>query len=716
MFATGMKCAGWVTVLLCCALDLISQTDSLSLGEVLVSATRTQRTLASLPMPVQLIREREIRMTGASRLQDILAEQPGLTVVPQVNGLGNGIQFQGLNPDYTMIMVDGEPLIGRYTGSLELSRLALGNIRQIELVKGPSSSLYGSEAMAGVVNLLTRTCDYDKVQGEIRYGSMNTWDGSLEGHYRLGKVSLSAFGNHYRSSGFDHFPDVYGQTVAPYYNTSLHTKAQIDLGRGHVLTLSARSFSEVQDNHYQVLTGVDSIRVSGNAYIRDRSVNPRAKWKLGPSVFLQTGFYYTDYYTNTRLYSYPNDKLYYTDTFDQSFMRPDVLLQWKPTEGQQWVVGLGMNHEQVATSRYGDADQKSQTTWYALLQHEWKPLVPLEIVSGIRVDENSIYGSQWSPKLAALYRISNRWSAKASYGKGFRAPDFRYLYLNFHNTAAPYTVLGTEQVEAQMRDLEARGELQQLLVDPSDAHHLDAERSSAVNAGLRYDDGSRWKMEFNFFRNDLRGLIESIPLAVTNDRRTYFTYANLKSAYTQGLECSVAFEWSKGWRFLLSGQVLDARDVEVLNAVKAGEVYGRDPVTKASYRLKTNDYFGLYNRSRYTGNFKIFYSPQNSPWNGSLRICYRSKFGIQQVAGSVQGIERPFSDLNANGVLDRYDHFVDSYWMLHVAVGRHLSGGLRIQAGADNLLNYKDPYNLPHISGRQLFFKIQYSLFKKNTL
>ena len=75
---------------------------------------------------------------GSVRLNDVLTEQTGLVVVPQVNGQGSGIQIQGFNPDYTLILVDGEPIIGRYTGSLELSRLTVGNIKQIEIVKGPS--------------------------------------------------------------------------------------------------------------------------------------------------------------------------------------------------------------------------------------------------------------------------------------------------------------------------------------------------------------------------------------------------------------------------------------------------------------------------------------------------------------------------------------------------------------------------------------------------
>jgi len=119
------------------------------LEEVVVTGTRSERTLGALPMPVTLLKADLIKTMGSVRLNDVLTEQTGLVVVPQVNGQGSGIQLQGMDPAYTLILVDSEPIIGRNTGTLELSRLAVGNIKQVEIIKGPSSSLYGSDALAG---------------------------------------------------------------------------------------------------------------------------------------------------------------------------------------------------------------------------------------------------------------------------------------------------------------------------------------------------------------------------------------------------------------------------------------------------------------------------------------------------------------------------------------------------------------------------------------
>ena len=87
-----------------------------NLEEVVVTATRSERTLASLPMPVTLIGQKQIKAMGSLRLNEVLAEQTGLFIQ---NDHGQGIQIQGFSPDYTLILLDGEPLVGRTAGTLD---------------------------------------------------------------------------------------------------------------------------------------------------------------------------------------------------------------------------------------------------------------------------------------------------------------------------------------------------------------------------------------------------------------------------------------------------------------------------------------------------------------------------------------------------------------------------------------------------------------------
>ena len=138
-----------------------------------VTANKSERQIKNISVPISIINGKNIIQSGNTRLSDVLREQTGITLT---SGFGAGVQLQGLNPDYTIILIDGEPLIGRTAGVLDLNRIAVGNIKKIEIVKGPSSSLYGSEAMAGVINIITTTPKKSEFDMSARYGSFNTSD------------------------------------------------------------------------------------------------------------------------------------------------------------------------------------------------------------------------------------------------------------------------------------------------------------------------------------------------------------------------------------------------------------------------------------------------------------------------------------------------------------------------------------------------------------
>ncbi len=169
------------------------------LNEVVVTATRNERKLGNVAVPVTVISQKTIQQAASLRLKDIIQEQAGLFIT---SGFGAGVQMQGLNPDYTLILIDGEPLVGRTSGVLDLNRLTVGNIRKIEIVKGPSSGLYGSEALAGVINIITDNSYNKSGQASFRYGTYNTIDANISAGTRIGKLGLRAFINQFSTDGY----------------------------------------------------------------------------------------------------------------------------------------------------------------------------------------------------------------------------------------------------------------------------------------------------------------------------------------------------------------------------------------------------------------------------------------------------------------------------------------------------------------------------------
>ena len=171
---------------------------------VVVTATRSARAVDELPIPAEILTGKEIAAQGNKNLTEALADQAGLQVVSVV-GRGAGIQLQGLDPEYTLILVDGNPTIGRTSGVVNLDRFAAQNIEKIEIVKGPSSSQYGSHALAGVINIVTKKPS-EGLAGSFgaKYSSFNSAniDGSLLWAAADGKYSFSLFGTAARTDGF----------------------------------------------------------------------------------------------------------------------------------------------------------------------------------------------------------------------------------------------------------------------------------------------------------------------------------------------------------------------------------------------------------------------------------------------------------------------------------------------------------------------------------
>ena len=125
-------------------------------SEITVTASRSLRGVENSAAAVEVIAYREIENTRPRYLGDLLSERVGLSII---DDHGTGIQVQGLDPQYTLILIDGNPVIGRTAGTVDLDRIMMDNVEKVEIVRGPTSSLYGSDALAGVINVITRVPD-----------------------------------------------------------------------------------------------------------------------------------------------------------------------------------------------------------------------------------------------------------------------------------------------------------------------------------------------------------------------------------------------------------------------------------------------------------------------------------------------------------------------------------------------------------------------------
>ena len=159
------------------------------------------------------------------------------------------------------------------------------------------------------------------------------------------------------------------------------------------------------------------------------------------------------------------------------------------------------------------------------------------------------------------------------------------------------------------------------------------------------------------------------------------------------MEVDSEYLFNNGIKISAGYQLLYAKDTDVENKFKNGEVYGLDNKTSQSYRLNKYDYFGLYNKSRHMANINFNY--ENIKWKlmTYFRIIYRGKYGN--------------FDSNSNGYLDRYDVFINDYFIFNFSIIKEFLKNYKIQFGINNLFNYTNVEHISNLPGRKIYIKLK---------
>ena len=580
------------------SLPVFAQTDTLfskTLTELVVTATRTERKLSNVAVPVQLISRKAIVQSGSVRLNDILSEQTGLYITSggattSAGGgvFGNGVQIQGLSPDYTLILLDGEPIIGRQGGVIDLSRLSVGNIKKIEIVKGPSSSLYGSEAMGGVVNIITEQAQLDKLDASFRYGRFNSTDANLSAAIKRQKWGLQLFGNRNSSNGFDLDETVPGKTIDPFGSYTTQARFNFSPTEKTKISLSGRYYNEKQDNYFltQDISSGSTIAITGDGSVKDMNLNPVITQQFNNNLRSSMRFYFSRYEYEQTLLKDADKSSYYYDYFQQDFYRAENQTDINLPARNFLSVGAGAVEEKLNTTRY--AGKRSNDILYAFMQDEWRANENLSFIGGLRYDDNSAYQSRLSPKLATQYKLNDKLRINASYGAGFKAPDFRQMFLNFLNTAAGgYVVYGANEITiSELESQKQQGILSEILPRAYDLALLNPEISNGLNAGAHYDVNEKLNFDVNFFRNDIDNLIQVDIIAFRSNTAPVYSYFNVKEAYTQGAEINSSYSINNKFQLQGGYQFLMTADKADLERIENGEVYTRDLETNEVYKVR----------------------------------------------------------------------------------------------------------------------------------
>ena len=657
--------------------------------EVSVSATKSSKSLDVVPIPGSIIGKKEITETAATKLDEVIEKQTGIIIVPTKTGT-KGVQMQGLDASYTAILLDGCPIIGRSFGTLDLNRISLADIEKIEIIRGASSSLYGSNALGGVINLISK--NQVKDGGDMflgmKYGTNNSLNSSALYQYKKGGLQLSNSIDYYKTDGYDLIDSDLLSTVNPSSNYSFRFKIKYDLSEKIILKANTRYFSQEQDN----IAEKSTLLLEGESKIKEWNLGTSIKYLMHSNFSTEAEIYTTNYRTDEFLQN-QNGSLFDENYFDHTLLQSELRnnFNFKEVNG---IIGFGMTKEKLDRKDFSSIAHQDLKFIYGQL--DCLAFGVVDIIAGSRYDNYSNYATEISNKLALGFPISKQLKINGSMGTGFKIPDFRQRYFDFTNSTIGYTVLGREVAFNRLTTMQNDGMLQSIFIPFSEINSpLKSETSLNINVGIKFRPNEKVSCNINFFKNEVVNLIEAQLVANKSNSLPVFSYFNLNKIETKGVEFNTSFRPNNKLEIKGGYQLLYANDMDVKNRFENEDVYARDLETLESFKLGKGDYFGLFNRSRHMGNLKLYYD-LNEKININTIITYRSKYAL--------------NDSNANGFLDTYDEFIEGYTLCDMGITHHTTSLRSIQLGIKNIFNFTNPEYISNISGRLYYINLKITI------
>ena len=406
------------------------------LESVVITAARREQRFADAVVATELISRRAIEQRAATDVAAALTDAPGVQAEGGIPS-GSGVLLQGLGSQRVLVLVDGQPLIGRINGNLDLSRVSTTGVERIEIVKGPQSTLYGSEAMGGVINIITRRPRLPGLAGEL-----STIAGS-QGRREAGFTLLGLTRDYAMSATLD--GGVRSLNLVPGRGDNSATFARrADLAPSfswrptNRISFDVASGATVERQRYrlgQLYQHSDNSQISARVGVSRISEGQRATLTAYASRFAHL----------SRRSTTPDPASDAGERDRQTLLKLD--LNGSTTVGRVVLDGgVEARNESIVADRVEEARSISGVEPFV---QSTITLGSLSVVPGVRMSWSDQWGSATTPRLAMLWRPVAPVAVRASIGTGFRAPDFKELHLEFVNTAAGYAVRGNPSLEPE---------------------------------------------------------------------------------------------------------------------------------------------------------------------------------------------------------------------------------------------------------------------------
>jgi outer membrane receptor for ferrienterochelin and colicins len=423
-----------------------------------VSASRQEELREALNARVDVVTRSRIDETGGHEtVGEILRELPGVVTRRGSETAGSaGEQIQGIDSRQVLVLIDGQPIVGargiKRGGVINLDRQSTARLERVEVVKGAASALYGSDALGGVINLISREPSSPlDLNVAVAGGSLGMLDTRFDGGFKRDRTFGIFSVERHEHDGFDLTPGTFDTTGAPYRRYDALAKLQHQFAPsfsfGGLLTgyhndMGGRSNGELGPQEDDVREQALSLNLAGN-------------WLVGTTTTIEARGYASSYSEDaTGRLAPPRSTALEPGTLDQRFVKTDVSLAHAIGSRQMLQAGVEWSRDHYeGTNRLRDEAAGHQAeTAVAWVQHRWSATTRLTTTLGVRVDRRSKFETAASPKMAANYRVTDNLRARASYGRGFRAPDLGQLYYRFLSPSNIYQVVGNPALEPEFAD------------------------------------------------------------------------------------------------------------------------------------------------------------------------------------------------------------------------------------------------------------------------
>lgn len=582
--------------------------NPINLNQVVITGTGTHHHLKDSPVPVEVITQKEIQQANAASVEDALQK-----LVPSISfqstSMSNNIYMNGLSGKYVLVMINGRKVAGDTSGNIDFSRINLARVKRIEILKGAASALYGSDAMAGVINIIMDddARDLINVMSDTRISSHGRLTESANADVNAGWFSSHTSYQRQQSDGWklSNYEESNGELIETDKQPVYHWFSN-DISQNFTFRITEKLTFDIFGT-YSTYENDRAPVVKYNIEHKTYQYGGSAKYMLPHSSYLEFGANTTNYrsfqnYTDKSGSYKAGDSM---NSKNQDYTNAYLKSVLKLSNYHLLNIGLDYTYDglkSTATSNLGDMKDRSMYTLALYAQDEIKLLQNLSTVIGFRYIYHETFKSRFNPKVSVMYKLGE-FNLRASYASAFRAPTLQQLYA-ISEKSNKITVGST---------------------------NLDPESSNFYNLNAEYNN-KYISASVSFYQNDIRNLIDYKDMELTaedheNGIISRKAYANIGKARIQGIDLGFTARPGAGFSFGASYNYTHAKDCisdsPLERSVRHSATFNAGwNKTWDIYTLNVN-VFGRYQGSRYSKTYDS--APAFQTWDLMTRHVVRLK-------------------------------------------------------------------------------------------